>query len=168
MQDHVFRGDAIIHAGQTLTSSQSLEKLCSSNCPETAGSLRYIVAATEPVEGFFQDGITELTIINSQNDDSSDDTSSVEVAYPDNEDVVIDERFLATSLTTSFSFGNNQPNGDSQEITSSRFTPEAIWDIANITMNDTSLYVGTQDLGELGLLSGDWVSISLVGSVDAY
>ena len=107
-------------------------------------------------------------MINSQNDEFSNDLPPVEAAYPVDEDVVIDERFLATSLATSFSFGSNQPNGDGEGSTSSYFTPEAIWNVANIAVNDTSLYVGTQDLGELGLLSGDWVSTSPVGSSCLY
>lgn len=160
VQSHVFQTEDILHVGQTLASSQRKEKLCLEECPETTGLLQYTVVAAEPAEGFFQDGFTKLIVIGSEHAItqvqplSEEENDSLDA-------VLIDEHFLATSLSgTSFPFDTNSASEASQQNGITQYTPEAIWDYSVSSTSDTSIYVGTQDLGELGLLSGDWVSIN--------
>lgn len=115
---------------------------------------QFKIGLTEPVIQGYADQHTSFVIIR-------DDTSAMDTPHDssEEEDIDINEAFLARSISATLEAGSQHSNISSS--TTLRALPLPLSSPIRNTENndDYSLYLRTADLGRLGALNGDWVTI---------
>ncbi|KAI0057091.1 AAA-domain-containing protein [Artomyces pyxidatus] len=135
--------------------------------------LKYSLIMTEPVlQGYAQKGRTTFILlpppheeprVNGHTDGVTSSSASEESDFSD-EDVEIDEGFLASSVAPQTA----GPNGVNHDVTSTgsslsrpshEFVVEPLPSPIHSTLDDHTLYIRTADLSKLGILDGDWAVV---------
>lgn len=119
--------------------------------------LKYRVDMSEPVQQGIMNQSTKFILLSPENDDALSDAASVST---DNESgwemdgVEIDEGFLANPID-----GLVQPEAEVD------FKPKVLDAIVSLEEDHHTIYIRTSDLGRLGILNGDWVSLEYIQRV---
>jgi peroxin-6 len=130
------------------------------------GSLTYKLIMTEPVlQGYAQKSQTLFTLLPPTESSQAIDGNQVS-SYPvlddDEESLEIGESFLASSLISQPS--SYPQRSDSSTLRMSHLSHEFIADPlpkpTSLDLDEYTMYVRTVDLPKVGVLDGDWVSIS--------